>query len=372
MASPASFGVVEVVERILKSNPKPLSHGETGRSTGRSVLPDEAEHGARDAVAEREQAGEMYPMIDRIRTRSSDIALRAAGRAGGGGRRARCGVRAWRACAALVVVRARAPAARRGGAGGAGVAAAQQLPHPTGEGRELRTPCERSGAKHSRCAPRGSAFWREEAWAIGRRRRRRWLGSGGGSAARVLATEGAARAGAALVDMGAGFQALRRWLPRNVTYVPVDTDQRVAMVAKVPTPRRAPSLDLNKLEFPKLDVTVGAFVFLGSLEYLLDRLSVRRLCRLHNAPVLAAYLAREDVTVGAARGSSRVRRAAQTSRSPWCTWPRSPATARACGCSAPCRARTAPELQRCSIGEAQARCAAECHLWVYLTPVTVD
>lgn len=87
----------------------------------------------------------------------------------------------------------------------------------------------------------------------------------------------------AVVDMGAGLQALSRHLPHGFAYVPVDSEERLQ------SGPRTLVCDLNRREFPFVRGRVAAFVFLGSFEYMLDKLSLLHLCRKYHAPVMMHY-----------------------------------------------------------------------------------
>jgi len=84
----------------------------------------------------------------------------------------------------------------------------------------------------------------------------------------------------AIVDMGAGFHKLREFVPPQFTYVAVDSMVRVSGETLI--------CDFNRLEFPLLS-EVAAFAFLGSFEYLIDKLSIVRLCRMFNAAIILQY-----------------------------------------------------------------------------------
>lgn len=86
-----------------------------------------------------------------------------------------------------------------------------------------------------------------------------------------------------VVDIGAGNQLMRTVLPKNVRYAPVDFKERV--------PGSGTSIcNLNDSQFPFFsDRKIAAYVFLGSFEYVLDKLLVLRLCRKTNAPVYMVY-----------------------------------------------------------------------------------
>lgn len=86
-----------------------------------------------------------------------------------------------------------------------------------------------------------------------------------------------------IVDIGAGFQAIRSILPANVEYIPVDFEERVPGSETV-------LCNLNDGSFPfVLDKKVSVFLFLGSFEYILDKVTALRACRQRNAPVLLHY-----------------------------------------------------------------------------------
>jgi hypothetical protein len=81
-----------------------------------------------------------------------------------------------------------------------------------------------------------------------------------------------------IVDLGSGLLALRDALPESERhrYLPVDLKERVPGSGTV-------ICNLNEFEFPMLvdDVGVAAFTFLGSFEYILDKVTLLRLCRMH-------------------------------------------------------------------------------------------
>lgn len=86
-----------------------------------------------------------------------------------------------------------------------------------------------------------------------------------------------------IVDIGAGFQAIRTLLPAGVDYVPVDFEERVPGSGTV-------LCNLNELSFPLMgDSHVSVFLFLGSFEYVLDKVAALRLCRSKGAPVFLQY-----------------------------------------------------------------------------------
>jgi hypothetical protein len=87
--------------------------------------------------------------------------------------------------------------------------------------------------------------------------------------------------GGRIVDMGSGFLALRDALPSSERhrYLPVDLKERVPGSGTV-------ICNLNEHEFPMLlddddQGGVSAFIFLGSFEYILDKMTVLHLCRMH-------------------------------------------------------------------------------------------
>ena len=86
-----------------------------------------------------------------------------------------------------------------------------------------------------------------------------------------------------VVDMGAGFQVLSQFLPHGVRYAAVDVQQRV--------PGRPTTIcNLNRQEFPFFSQgSVLAYTFLGSFEYMLDKMSILRLCRSTGAPIVMHY-----------------------------------------------------------------------------------
>lgn len=91
------------------------------------------------------------------------------------------------------------------------------------------------------------------------------------------------RHGASVVDMGSGYQQLKNFLPTRSHYVPVDIQDRIPGSSTV-------ICNLNEKEFPFLDWTeIDAFLFLGTFEYLFDKISVLRLCRSRNAHVVMEY-----------------------------------------------------------------------------------
>jgi hypothetical protein len=107
------------------------------------------------------------------------------------------------------------------------------------------------------------------------------------AAAALLLRHGAHDANGTVVDVGAGRGGLRRFLPPATAYVAADvTGYGIGAVL----------CDVNRLEFPFLLAPgeardgVAAFAFLGSFEYVLDKQTVLRLCRMHRgAHAVFAY-----------------------------------------------------------------------------------
>lgn len=87
-----------------------------------------------------------------------------------------------------------------------------------------------------------------------------------------------------VVDIGAGYQKMRNELPDHIGYAPVDFVERI--------PGSKTSIcNLNDNEFPFFrGKNVVAYTFLGSFEYILDKLLVLRLCRSRNVPVYMSYI----------------------------------------------------------------------------------
>ena len=100
----------------------------------------------------------------------------------------------------------------------------------------------------------------------------------------LLKKFGALENGGRIVDIGSGYQGLRKLLPnKGVIYTPVDVEERVPG-------SRTVICNLNKQEFPFfMGEKVSAFVFLGSFEYILDKMNVLRSCRVKNAHIVMHY-----------------------------------------------------------------------------------
>jgi hypothetical protein len=96
---------------------------------------------------------------------------------------------------------------------------------------------------------------------------------------------GALENGGRIVDIGSGYQGLRKLLSsKDVIYTPVDVEERVPGSGTV-------ICNLNKQEFPFFtDQKVSAFAFLGSFEYILDKMTALRSCRMKNAHIVMHYI----------------------------------------------------------------------------------
>lgn len=125
--------------------------------------------------------------------------------------------------------------------------------------------------------PRNNTLWTESS---------RWMNisSRAEAAVDILDRFGSFKTpGSLLVDMGAGFQALRGITPKHITYTPIDLMERIKDSGTT-------ICDLNRHEFPYFEnKTIAAFTFLGSFEYILDKMTVLHLCRSRNAPILLHY-----------------------------------------------------------------------------------
>lgn len=95
---------------------------------------------------------------------------------------------------------------------------------------------------------------------------------------------GALENGGRIVDIGSGYQGLRKLLlDKKVIYTPVDVEERVPGSGTV-------ICNLNKQEFPFfMGQKVSAFAFLGSFEYILDKMTALRSCRMRNAHIVMHY-----------------------------------------------------------------------------------
>lgn len=94
----------------------------------------------------------------------------------------------------------------------------------------------------------------------------------------------------AIVDMGAGLHALSNHLPPGFAYVPVDSVTRVHNDG-----HQTLICDLNRRQFPFINAPVAAYAFLGSFEYILDKLGVLHQCRKYEAPIIMQYLVRRTI-----------------------------------------------------------------------------
>jgi hypothetical protein len=96
-------------------------------------------------------------------------------------------------------------------------------------------------------------------------------------AVELLSEFGAFKRPGRVVDMGSGLLALKTALPEEERhrYIPVDLKERVPGSGTV-------VCNMNQHEFPLLlQEKVTAFTFLGSFEYVLDKMTVLHLCRMH-------------------------------------------------------------------------------------------
>ena len=100
----------------------------------------------------------------------------------------------------------------------------------------------------------------------------------------LLKKFGALENGGRIVDIGSGYQGLRKLLLSDpVIYTPVDVEERVPGSGTV-------ICNLNKQEFPFfMGQKVSAFAFLGSFEYILDKMTALRSCRMRNAHIVMHY-----------------------------------------------------------------------------------
>lgn len=120
-----------------------------------------------------------------------------------------------------------------------------------------------------------TSYWKEEKYMNNTLRAKR--------AVTVLARSIKLRRGAAIIDMGSGYHQVKQFLPRRSSYIPVDIENRVPGSSTI-------ICNLNEREFPFLKhKTIDAFLFLGSFEYIYDKISVLRLCRMRNAPIVMEY-----------------------------------------------------------------------------------
>jgi hypothetical protein len=98
-----------------------------------------------------------------------------------------------------------------------------------------------------------------------------------GVAVELMNEFGALKSEGKIVDMGSGLLSLKAVLPEQERhrYIPVDVVERVPGSGTV-------VCNTNLHEFPLfLNEKVAAFAFLGSFEYVLDKMTVLHLCRQH-------------------------------------------------------------------------------------------